>query len=56
MMIVNKLNFFSNVLLSFIQIGPFALFPSEEGEIQQIDLFEEKELASKKIFNQLHMR
>ena len=37
----NKLNFFSNVLLSFNRIGQFALFPLKE-KIQQIDLFKEK--------------
>ena len=37
----NKLNFFSNVLLCFIRIGQFALFPLKE-KIQQIDLFEKK--------------
>jgi len=40
----NKLNFFSNVLLSFIRIGQFALFSLKE-KIQQIDLFEEKKIC-----------
>ena len=48
------------MLLCFIRIGRFALFPSKGEEIQQIDLFEKKNDIIdmytswfQKIFNQL---
>ena len=44
-MIVKQAQLFLNVLLSFIQIGQCALFPAKEEEIQQIDLFEEKQIC-----------